>query len=397
MSSVNTTPSVAFQIGVLAGAAFLPGLLIVANLRTFKSGRRVNAKCILATLLFLGMWLCFGLFGAARQNGYEQKWLLMSLGTLAILCLVSGPIFAILGLIEFRRRSLRYRKGKKRAIFVIVASMLMLLPVIAGFANGVKTAAANQPKTIGAPGEAAVIEAWNFKMTPPSGWVRIDETKLGGTSITRLALVHRENARLIVLAERSADSPLSSLVEFVKGRFKADGGVILSERSGKVHDIEAVCLEMNATKEGYGLFYQNWCFTHNGIFYQHITWGQASENTLVRSEGEKLIEAFQLIDLKRTAFADGKTIVPYYVSPQHAFRVDLRGTKWNRSWDLQAQEFPSGEYGAAHQNGTDYFGVIALWLGDELLDDEALECALANQLGIPYPGKAAQIFFCKRV
>lgn len=227
-----------------------------------------------------------------------------------------------------------------------------------------------------------VMEAENFRFTPPSGWSSFDAKQLNPNACYAVRNWSLQATGLVIAeaAPQELMPSLDQIAEQSRVGFSRVGKVrILS--SQKVEKQGVPGLRVDLALE-YGLSGERcvqFVFAHRGYCWQMMTFGPLRNGEKIAASAEQLLQGFEIIDLNRVgALAPDSLRDPRYTSP-HGWSVDLSGEKevrWVAKWPALEKDLPAAEFGIIDDTGRYSFLVVQHWLPDASVSEEVLAEAM---------------------
>jgi len=367
-----------------------------------------STLCVTSLLLMLVGLAVMILETLLRKTMGLQVWILIPVLAAYFICLVSAFILAIIGLVDYGRHP-EYNQGQRQAIATLVLGGLFLLVLIGSFSAGLqkgfrkrKGAATAVPVE-----EALRFEELNFQVKGPrKPWVRIDAESLNPNAT--LALM-RTNPQVffMVIAEDLGDDPsftTEDLVKISQGALRS-GATVCEIGEAEVYPVkgmEGIRFFSDATVRNFEATYTHWIWSHNGYFYQLVTFGGQEDRKTVRESAEYLLERFSQIEPLRISAVEASEPFEAYESEAFGYSVRFDGTSWREYPSLRGT-YPSAETGALR--GADGgFILIPLCLGKRDPHPDAIRAAFVAAVNLdtvgdsltvprafPFPGMEAAI------
>lgn len=369
-----------------AGVSFL---FLIAALKCAQMARRpgVNGKGALAFMFVLLVPVVAAVLGFVNDRlgpGSQASAFAAIAGVAAIVLLVLGCVFAVLGLGECRRHPDRYQQGRGQAISALVLSLLLVGVMAVGFVNRLRRGPF--PRAAGVPGEVRTFDELNFRFrAPESPWVAFDSTKINPEAVMGY-MRQSPQAFLMVVAESlgtQASLDSAGLAEVSQGLMssRAQSSRLLREEARRINGIDGVWVEFEATIRGRPVLYQNWYVLTNGFAYQLIGYGNQRDAGRLREELAPLYERFAQIDPARQARPPGGGFTGDFVSSRYGYRVSVLGSPWT-PYDTLAEDFPEADFGALNVSAG--MAVVPVWLAGEAVEEDALAAGLLATMDIAY-------------
>ncbi len=390
--------SSAHQLGYVVGACTFPLLFVAGAIGAGVAMRRPDAswKALLGLTLVLAGFACFGamaaiknLAGPAAAGDPIAGGLCAALTLVGMGLLVSGAVFAIIGIVESYRHSERYRRGRKRgylafaivavpvafAVFGVIAQRLQISQEAAGLQ-------AHEERH----GPPLSIKEFNYGIEPPAGWEIMDAKKFN--PLASAAFMHANPALFgMVVAEHARiDGAVTTLTlaEVVKAQFRSRQATaaFAPDETVKIGGADGLRLKADFMQGGVPMVIEYSITRQLGNAYQLVTWGEARARLAIQQANAEMRNSFKLVDPKRTADAGAARAGQTYRSASHGWSADLEGTWWTEAWEGMEKNAPSAEWGICNASYTAFFCVTPLWVKEGDADLDAVTHALLERYGV---------------
>ena len=167
---------------------------------------------------------------------------------------------------------------------------------------------------------------------------------------------------------------------------------LLSEKPYPLSGMDGFLVVSNAQSANQDLYYMQWVYVNNGIFYQLAAWGAKGSHDLASLEKHALevFSGFRLLESERGARAVVATnLLTDIRSEEHGFSLALAGTRWS-DWPGVKESVPEAAVGGLHGD-VGGFVVVPLYLGELTPSHEVLASAMLSVMGIEWSDvKASQ-------
>ncbi len=390
-------------------------------------------KLCVGALTTLLLTFTLSLISAALRNLLElPPWMGVASFLLCSAGLVSTLVMAIIGLIDYRRRSDLFNQGRVQAWFAfgiaLVPACLVTIGFARGFIEGARAAmernasryaeresdsnagdfAAQSPDTgerseqsgvkIDSAVQPAAHEAvaprprsdgtqhfddLNFEFTPPDeGWIKLHAASVSADA--NVAYTSKApQVIFFVIAEQigvDVDVTVDALLEVVKANLYASFEEVEFENavSQTVGGIEGVSVTATYTKGVVEHRRAMWLGARGGFLYQLITTGREKYAEQLDSRHDAMLAGFRVLDRDAVVYSEGKTPLTNYASSHYGYRVDLSGAPWLKA-SADDDLLPAAEV-AATLKGRAAFAVVPLVLPYDGATVEDASSALASVL-----------------
>jgi tetratricopeptide (TPR) repeat protein len=372
-------------VGRATGQMLVVALLVWGMVKCWSISRRptTNTKCVRSLLLLLAGWLAAVLlqigFKSASAGG---RWVSVLMGLAVLGAVIGAIVLAVVGLVEYARKRDQYLQGRAQAIWALVLSGMFVVLFLGGALRSSQSRAALREKF--KPGEAVIFADLNFQFVSPGWpWTPIDMSKLNPLSKVTFVRSGPE-VYFTVVAEKLPDGELASVDYFdlVYARTKgiADSVELLDQQLTRVNGLEGVQVRLNAKVQGRPLQYLQWFCVTNGWAYQLMAWGKAENGSTIKSEGERLLQNFELLDFARRPELSGRGFGADFVSSNFHYRVNCSAADW-LTWENLDTDCAYATFGVSHRRDA-VLAVTALWLRDLPFTKDVLHRAVRDYMGL---------------
>lgn len=364
-AGTNTNEGAVVAVNLALLLAFAAGALKCAAIMSRPEAHKL---CVGSLAIVLLMGVLGIVLTTLRVLFSLPTWLYAIALLLIAMGLLIAWILALVGLFDYRRRADEFLQGRVQAWMALALSTLPLCFVSFSFAygvvEGIRVAAERDANegTIGQPLPAAEepsddsmmsvmdriiraeskrpetqrFEKFNFTFTPQGGdWVKLPAANVNPDA--SIAYMGKSPQTLFfIIAERGgADLPIDSqsLCEVAKAnsQLNSENAVIGIEMPRTIDGVDGMEYDAVLIIAGQERCANYWIASKGGFQYQVITTGDARDSKEIRERHESMLAGFKVIDADAIVYSDGVEPVNVYESPQHGFRIDLRGDAWTHA------------------------------------------------------------------
>jgi tetratricopeptide (TPR) repeat protein len=375
------------EMGRFTASLIGPILLALGVAKCLQIGRRpaTNSKCVwsLALVLIVGVTAELSVaFGKFFGNGTGMGPVLIQLlGLFTFSGVLASIVFAVRGLIEYKRGSNHFSQGRAQAIWALVFDMVFIAVITGNMARGYPAGMAmnNQPR----PRDTLQFSDLNFQFVAPDRpWVRTDPKALNA-AVSLAFLRGNPEMYFTIAAEKvlSLDSSAETLADLAWTRLQGIGESVekrtqFPAKEGALNGLE---LHMNARLNGLPVFFVEWLCATNGWSYQLTTWGPSSQSNALVANAHEMMSRFSVADYEKRSPLVGQNAAADYVSNGFGYRVNCERSDWLK-WPQLEIRCPWAAYGALHRNDA-CLAVTAIALGDLKPEPEAIYRAFFHLIG----------------
>jgi tetratricopeptide (TPR) repeat protein len=398
----NHQADLPYVIGLTLGVLIFHLLPLVGLVGTLGAMRHRDAsrKALAGLALVVVVYLSFATYSlvlmwsgenAAQMMASPVARVLAALGFVLLLILtLSGGMLAALGVADTHRYRERFRRGRRRGYLALVLAGGLLLLMLVGFVMGITRRGSAGPPGPTFPNVSKPIanQEWNYRITPPPGWVTMDSKALNPLATFSATRANPQVFAMVLCEHLGAGTvSLEAVAEAIKGRMSATGTATATQRKEQVDGYDGLLIETEMRSGVNSFFFTHWLTHQAGTFYQVVTWGDIRRRETVLGEALRYRRSFSILDPGKTFLPASEQAGRQYHSKAHGWSVDLTGTEWKQRWTTLATDVPSAEWGVLNLNGN-AFCVIPVWVGKDEAPLEAVSHGLAAQIGIVFPDSA---------
>lgn len=280
------------RAGLVVGIC-LPLIFLILAFKRFGQPNN-NRKCALSLMLVMGGWLlCSLAYALATALGFA--------GAVALIMMIAGAVFAVVGLIDVSTRPAgQVQTGRGQAIGALVVAAIVLAAGFIGFVSGFGESLPKGWKLAQSPpGTKLSFAPKNFTfVAPEKKWVQVDPKKLNPLADVAFALP-KERTFFMVIAhtlqpgqsvtpERLAEASRAEVRQM-------DGGAQIGEtRPETAGALTGLSFTADARPQGTALTYRFWVYAGESHFYQLVGWGPRSSRERVIADVSALCRNFAL-------------------------------------------------------------------------------------------------------
>ncbi len=396
------TESAAEEAGRQFGFLLWTVVCVIGLIKCISIARRprTSTVCVVALTLVLTTWLTTQFLRWLMNSMEFDRATRLGFGGIILILILSSIILAIVGLAQYKNSQHEYNQGRSQAVWAIILGMILFSAFGYGFTKGLRQLADSGgvpqiEKTDSAAGTWRTFEDVNCRMqVPKKPWVELNAKALNEDG--RFALL-RNNPKVMftLIAENGAgsiDLDAAGYAELLQSNVRAIAtSVDISDLDSSPHGklpfkrFEAAAKLPNVPRK---IFYDFHILTHNGFYYQLLTWGQIEDTQEVREQARSVLKHFEILDPDRLAENDALALEDIRSQPL-GFATSLAGTKWF-AWEEIDADQPGMQFGAL--NGAHgRFVIEAVPLGDLDPDRDDLVHGMISRHGLSWPDDAVSV------